>query len=147
MHSYEPMDHLKLISETCMLQHVRAAARRLTEHYETILQPTGLTASQFTTLVATARAKGAPISFLAERLDMDRTTMTRVIAPLERRGLVATLPDKDDKRLRRLMLTDEGRALLTEAEALWDRAQDKMLEKITPDDWADMRGQLAKLTP
>ena len=140
------MDHLSLISDTCMLQHVRAAARRVTEHYENVLRPTGLTASQFTTMVAVARLKDPPITSLAERLAMDRTTLTRVIAPLQRRGLLEQKQDEEDKRIRRLSLTDEGRTLLSEAEEYWDVAQSQMLEKIPPEVWAKMRGQLAKLT-
>ena len=140
------MDHLALISETCMLQHVRAAARRVTERYESALRPTGLTASQFTTMVAVARLKDPAITRLAELLAMDRTTLTRVIAPLQRRGLLAQTQDEKDKRIRRLSLTDDGSSLLSEAEEYWDKAQSQMLEKIPPEVWAELRGQLAKLT-
>ncbi|MEM9349142.1 MAG: MarR family transcriptional regulator [Pseudomonadota bacterium] len=140
------MDHLKLISNTCMLQHVRAAARRVTDHYEKALKPTGLTASQFTTLVAIARFRDPPITMLAERLTMDRTTMTRVLAPLQRRGLVSQNADAQDKRMRRLSLTPDGISLLREAEAIWDGVQAHMLEKLSPEVWEEMRDQLAKLT-
>lgn len=127
------------------MQSVRATARRVTETYETALKPTGLTASQFTTLVAVALAKKPAISTLAERLHMDRTTLTRVVKPLERRGFVAVVFDKDDKRLRRLELTDAGRDILTRAEQLWNEAQSKVLDKLGQDNWASMQMDLSKL--
>ena len=45
--------------------------------------------------------------------------MTANLKPLERRGLVKTFADPEDKRLRRLSLTSTGQELLAEAMPLW----------------------------
>jgi DNA-binding MarR family transcriptional regulator len=54
---------------------------------------------------------------------MDRTTLTANLKPLERRGLVETHPDPDDRRSRRLVLTDAGRETLGAAVPIWERTQ------------------------
>jgi DNA-binding MarR family transcriptional regulator len=54
---------------------------------------------------------------------MDHTTLTANLKPLERRGLIATMVDKEDRRGRRLALTEAGRGALATAMPLWRRAQ------------------------
>jgi DNA-binding MarR family transcriptional regulator len=139
------MADLVSISQTCVLQHLRAAARRVTQAYEAALKPVDLTASQFSTLVAIARDEGVPISDLAARLGMDRTTMPRVLAPLERRGLVAVRISDADSRVRGVFLGEAAAPLLDEARGLWDEAQGKALAQLAPDDWAAIRAALARL--
>ena len=56
---------------------------------------------------------------VASLLAIDRTTLTANLKPLERRGLVTVSPDPDDRRSRRLALTEKGHALLAEAYPLW----------------------------
>lgn len=48
---------------------------------------------------------------LAERLRLDRSTTTRVIDALERKGYVERRADPDDARARQLHITRSGRAL------------------------------------
>jgi DNA-binding MarR family transcriptional regulator len=54
---------------------------------------------------------GDAAAFLA----MNRTTLTANLKPLERRNLVEIHPDTQDRRSRRLYLTDAGRDLLKAA--------------------------------
>jgi DNA-binding MarR family transcriptional regulator len=51
---------------------------------------------------------------LAERLFCDASNVTGIVDRLESRGLVERQPDPDDRRVRRLVLTDEGRRLWQE---------------------------------
>jgi DNA-binding MarR family transcriptional regulator len=56
---------------------------------------------------------GAPLSQrdLAERLRLEKSTVSRMAAEMERKGLVVRERDPDNRRLYRLRLTDAGRAL------------------------------------
>ncbi|MCX7646415.1 MAG: MarR family winged helix-turn-helix transcriptional regulator [Rhodobacteraceae bacterium] len=145
MHYSAAMTGLDIIHQSCVLQHLRAAARRVTALYEARLAPVNLTASQFSALVALGLAEGEPLSDLAARLAMDRTTLTRVLAPLVRRGLVATGPVEGDARLRAPRLTGPGRALLAEAVRLWQGAQEAALSRIGAEAWPDLRQRLDTL--
>lgn len=59
------------------------------------------------------------MSAVASLLAMDRTTLTAALKPLERRGLLETFVDAQDRRLRRLRLTETGERLLAEAVPIW----------------------------
>ncbi|WP_052745774.1 MarR family winged helix-turn-helix transcriptional regulator [Allosalinactinospora lopnorensis] len=47
---------------------------------------------------------------LAERLSLDKSSVSRMAAELERKGVLVRERDPDNRRLYRLRLTDEGRA-------------------------------------
>jgi DNA-binding MarR family transcriptional regulator len=52
---------------------------------------------------------------------MDRSTVTANLKPLERQGLVRIEADPEDRRGRRIALTDAGLALLAAATPIWTR--------------------------
>jgi DNA-binding MarR family transcriptional regulator len=58
---------------------------------------------------------------LADRLVCDASNVTGIVDRLERRGLVERQPDPDDRRVRRLVLTDRGREL-------WQSHTDRVLD-------------------
>ncbi len=54
---------------------------------------------------------------LADRLQLDPSNVTGVVDALERRGLVERQADPDDRRVKRLALTEQGVRLGDEVEA------------------------------
>ncbi|MEM8838248.1 MAG: MarR family winged helix-turn-helix transcriptional regulator [Pseudomonadota bacterium] len=139
------MTDIKTISESCVMQRVRATARHVSQVYEQALKPVDLTASQFSSLVAIAREEGVNLVVLAERLGMDRTTLIRVLKPLERRGLVRIGASEKDARAKAVFLEPAGRALLNQAIPLWETAQSRALSLIGSDDLAPLMTGLQKL--
>jgi DNA-binding MarR family transcriptional regulator len=57
---------------------------------------------------------------LAERLRLEKSTVSRLVSDLERRALVVRERDPDNRRLYRLSLTDEGRAQQARMVATFD---------------------------
>jgi DNA-binding MarR family transcriptional regulator len=57
---------------------------------------------------------------------MDRTNLTANLKPLERRGLLAIVADSEDKRIRRLALTDAGRDVLVRAVPIWRNTHEEV---------------------
>ncbi len=78
------------------------------------------------------RPEPPPLSSVARLLAMDRTTLTAALKPLERRGLVESRSDKNDRRSRLLVLTEEGQLLLAQAMPIWIE-QHAALEKSLPE--------------
>src|SRR4051794_281662 len=64
----------------------------------------------------------ADIRSLRARLDLDAGYLTRLVHALEREGLVAIEPHREDRRVRALRLTERGLA----ARAELDRASDEL---------------------
>lgn len=71
--------------------------------------------------------EGESISALADVLQMERTTLTRNLMPLQKLGYVA-IERGTDNRARALSLTKTGKAALATAEPMW-RAAQRNLEK------------------
>jgi DNA-binding MarR family transcriptional regulator len=98
--------------------------RRVSQLYDSALEPCGLRTTQRAILNHIARTGTPPVGELAEALVMDRGALTHNLKPLERDGFVEIRIDPADRRNRLVALTAAGRAKLAESEPLWKRAQD-----------------------
>lgn len=133
---------LGIVANTCACFNLRKASRTVTQLYDEILQPSGLLATQFTLLVAIAIAGSVTITRLAEKLVMDRTTLTRNLKPLERQGLIEIAPGQD-QRTRVVTLTASGREALAKAIPLWEQAQASVVEGLGQNRWSTLLSNLA----
>jgi DNA-binding MarR family transcriptional regulator len=113
----------------CHCLAARREARAITRTYDDHLRRHGLRATQFSVLAVLELSGPTPISELAESLGMERTTLTRSAALLERRGWIAT-GGAADRRQRRLRLTASGRRKLHSAFPAWKAAQDAVTEGL-----------------
>jgi DNA-binding MarR family transcriptional regulator len=116
-----PFEITLQVRDACLCLHVQRAARALARKFDEALRPVGLTHGQFSLLMSLNRPAPPYIGSVAELLAMDRTTLTANLKPLERRGLLKVTVDPQDKRGRRLLLTEAGRALLVAAVPVWKR--------------------------
>lgn len=116
-----PFQTTLLVRDTCLCLHAQRAARALARRFDVALAPTGLTSGQFSLLMSLNRPNPPNLGSVAALLAMDRTTLTANLKPLERRGLVETMPDPADGRARLLRLTPAGRAVLAGAVPIWRR--------------------------
>lgn len=119
------------VRDTCLCLHLQRAARAIARRFDEALRPHGLTSGQFSLMTSLNRPQPPRIGDLAPLLAMDRTTLTANLKPLARRGLVEIVVDPDDKRGRRLKLTDAGRDLLVAAVPTW-RATHAEIERSLP---------------
>lgn len=111
------------VRDHCLCLAARRAARTISRRFDEAFRPLGLTSGQFSLLMSLNRPEPPGMGSVAALLAMDRTTLTANVKPLERRGLLETRIDPDDRRGRRLLLTDAGRAVLQAAMPLWERTQ------------------------
>jgi DNA-binding MarR family transcriptional regulator len=114
---------------SCSCFAVRRAARAITQHYDRLLRPTGLRATQFGLLVVLELEGPLPLSRAAARLGMERTTLTRNLRPLVASGLVREGED-DDRRVRMLALTRQGIAQVHAALPRWREAQRSIAARL-----------------
>jgi DNA-binding MarR family transcriptional regulator len=110
------------IGRSCLFLGLRRADRAVMRIYDEALRPCGLRATQFGLLVALRVLAPVSVSELARNAVMDRTTLTRNLAPLERAGLVRIEPG-EDRRVRVVSLTAGGRRKLARAYPHWRDAQ------------------------
>lgn len=107
------------IRDHCLCLHAQRAARALSRRFDEAFRPYGITSGQFSLLNSLNRPSPPTIGQVAETLAMDRSTVTANLKPLERTGLVTATVDPEDRRGRRIALTDAGRDLLARTTPVW----------------------------
>lgn len=128
------LPRLREVERLCACNNIRKASRALAQLFNEALKPSGLRATQFALLVAIATTGAASLTHLGQRLVMDRTTLTRSLKPLEKRGLVA-IATGEDRRTRAVTLTARGREALARALPLWERAQARVVRGLGQKRW------------
>lgn len=113
----------------CVCTCLRRAARAVTQFYDEAFRPSGYRATQVSILAALAGTGPVTVSGLAEETVTDRTTLTRNLKLLEKKGLVCLEPGKD-RRQRRVCLTKQGGRVLEKTRASWASAQEKVARKM-----------------
>src|SRR5262245_42180993 len=104
------------------------ATRVVARHYDRALAPVGLTTNAYSLLSRLEREGAQPVGSLAGGLAMDRTTLSREVAPLVERGLVSVRPGEHDRRQKVLGITRTGRALVKRARPHWAKAQAELAD-------------------
>ena len=127
-------DQQDVLSECagCACFAVRRAARAITQHYDRLLKPAGLRATQFTLLTMLRLGGPLPLSQVADRLGMERTTLTRNLRPLIAKGLVA-VESGGDRRVRTISITAQGERAAVAAVPQWRVAQRAVARHMTAD--------------
>jgi DNA-binding MarR family transcriptional regulator len=113
------------MTRSCPVLAARRRARALTRHFDAHLRPHGVRSTQFSVLAMLAQRGPTGRGRLADGLGLERTTLTRSAATLERQGWIETL-GTDDARERPLALTEAGRRVLDAALPAWKEALDRL---------------------
>ena len=90
-----------------------------------------LTHEQIICLLELQRQDGLELGALANHIDRERTTVTRMIDGLEKRNLVVRVADRSDKRNRLVYLTKLGKKRIEELEPVVRGFYSKILRDIT----------------
>lgn len=98
---------------------IMRAHQILIAELDAMLRPYGITFSRYEALVLLmySRNGSLPLSKIGERLQVHATSVTNVIDRLEGAGLVRREPNPRDGRGTLAVLTEQGRAVATEATA------------------------------
>lgn len=110
----------------------RLTARRITRFLEAHLREVGLGLAQFGLMAQVAAASDDTIGGLAERLDLDQSTLSRNLRALERAGLIEIAVVEKDLRRRAVWLTEAGARRLEAAIPVWRRAHAALAEQVDP---------------
>jgi len=134
---------LREVARACACANLRRAARAVTQVFDEALAPSGLRATQFTLLVTNRLAGESTINELAERMTMDRTTLSRNLKPLVRSGLLEVRPGEDG-RTRLVRVTPAGELMLEEAYPLWQQAQRETVSVLAEEGLEPLLGDVAR---
>lgn len=102
---------LRLDAQLCFALY--AASRAMTQAYQPLLAPLGLTYPQYLAMLVLWESDGISVKQLGERLQLDSGTLTPLLKRLEGGGLLQRRRSGEDERCVQLHLTAAGQALET----------------------------------
>lgn len=97
----------------------------MTRFYDEALASSDLGINQYSILSKLGRAGPQTLCDMADRLVMDRSTLARLLRPLEVRGLVTVSVSTEDRRHRVIVLTECGVEIMAAARPLWIAAEQR----------------------
>jgi len=137
MTKHKPPDTLDfLLANICSLHHVRV---------HQLLDALGLYRGQPHLLRALWEQEGPTQTDLAEYMKITTATMTKMIQRMEKAGFIQRKPDPDDQRISRVYLTDVGRAVQQDVEAVWVKMNEETFAGFTDDELALLRHFLLQI--
>ncbi|MBI4800380.1 MAG: MarR family transcriptional regulator [Desulfarculus sp.] len=132
------------MTRRCADFNLRRATRLVSQAFDRALKPTGLKITQFSLLVAAYMNQNLILHKLARVMGMDRTTLSRNLAILEKKGLV-NLERGQDRREVVAQLTPQGLKALEAAAPLWHQAQERITANLGDQRWEQVLGDLRAL--
>ena len=111
-------DDCVAMARLCLSASLRRTERLVTRHYDEYLADAGVTAVQLPILAIIAGTAAPSFRFLSEELELDRSTLSRNLALLQRRGLLDVGASSGPKA-GTITLTATGHDTLRRAHRLW----------------------------
>jgi DNA-binding MarR family transcriptional regulator len=109
-------------------------ARLMRKRFEQNARELGLTRSQCSVLAHLARHDGIQQGVLAEILEVEPITLTRLVDRLEQMGLVERQSHPTDRRIRLLRLTEAARPKLADIFAVGAATRGEAVEGVSEED-------------
>ena len=119
------------MATTCTCLNLRKASRAVTQRYDDALLPCGVRSTQLPVLITLALTSTTTVTSLSQELLMDRTSLARLLKPLEAHGYIHVQPG-DDRRTREVSLNVHGWDTVKIAIPLWESAQGEVIRLLTP---------------
>src|SRR5579859_7742464 len=117
------------IAQTCIAVRLRLLNRVVTNLCDGALRPLGLKVSQLNILIVTARLGLARPAQVCDILQLDASTLSRNVKPLQAHGWLEVVPDEDG-RAQPFRLTPQGKRLIEKAVPAWQEAQRRATELL-----------------
>jgi DNA-binding MarR family transcriptional regulator len=125
----KPRDAGVSMPSGCSSQKLRQLSRRVSQHFDHIVGAAGLKTTQYSLLSNVVQLGPIRPGELADRMEMDASTLTRNLQPLVAQGWIEVGPG-DDARSRYVTATESGRVKRAQAQKDWKRAQLAFNERI-----------------
>ena len=131
------------IDDPCSCFYLRRAARLVTRQYAETMKAAGLKSSQFSILSIISHHGRMTITELADKMGLERTSLSRTLRPLEKDGLIS-ISEEQEKRRRFIELTKQGRKVYKMSLPLWNKAQRQLKKQLGAEDLKSLKSLLKR---
>lgn len=134
-------ERLKLENQLCFALY--AASKEVTRLYKSVLDPLGITYTQYLVLIVLWEYGDLTVTALGKKLYLASNTLTPLLKKLESMALIERVRDAKDERSVKVRLTEQGKQL--KIEALDIPGKVFCHTGLTPDEAIDLKKQLKDL--
>jgi len=124
--------------------HLKRAEQALSATKNAVLKPAGLTVAQYGALLHLSENPGISAAALARLCGVTPPTMNTVLKNLQDRGLIERTPHEWHKNVLETRLTDEGQAVMTNADARAIRVERALAAEFTAEEREALVSLLAR---
>ena len=120
-----------MLFQECIFFSLGKVARQMARTYRESLAPYGLSQPQFFLLIALYEEDGILITRLAEKVALDKSTLTGILDRLERDGLVSRTAKPNDRRAIHICLTERALSLRDDLNHIYSATNQKFISRLT----------------
>lgn len=124
---------------------IHDVARMMRWQFDRRAQDIGLTRAQWSVLAQLWRDDGVQQKKLAEQMDITAITLTGLLDRLERDGWVERRPDPDDRRAKRIFLTERVAPVVKRIRALGKDVRETALQGLNENEKEQLMALLVKV--
>jgi DNA-binding MarR family transcriptional regulator len=117
----------------CYCAEARRVSRLLIAKYDAALAPAEITSAQFETLSVLHAMERCSGRVLAQKLGVDKTTLSRNLCGMIKAGLVVAKGAPEDARQAAYSLSAAGRRKLAKAQPLWKKIHEEIEQQLGSD--------------
>lgn len=128
----------------CVMKNVTMTARAVVSLWDEAFRPLGLTANQFQILAVLATLGDSNLKGLADKLNMDTTTISRTTKLLSENGYLKVTTGSD-ARQKMLGLSKKGKDKFAKGVEIWSSIQESFLREAGQAEWEKTLEGLAKM--
>ena len=121
----------RFVLEDFLPYQMAVATQRISREFAAIYRDRfGISVAEWRVVAHLSGAGAVSVREVHERVDMDKSRVSRAAARLEERGYVSKTTDTGDRRLVALALTPKGRALIDEMAPLARAYEDRVMAEL-----------------
>ena len=129
----------------CICFSLSKISRKMSKIYREKLEEYGITQPQFFLLIALYDEDNILISKLAEKVSLDRATLTGILDRLERDGYVERVFSKNDRRAIYIKLTFKATNMENKLRAIYEKTNSAILSKLSKEEYDTFQKIIYKL--
>lgn len=124
-------------TDDALIHHLYLTMRAFTKGVNEVMKPLGLYSSEWTVLNFVAKHDSFPQSDIAAALEIEGAAISKTLSKMEQKGLIARTSSQD-KREKRISLTEKGRELYPLAAQAAERHRSAVLSGLSPENRQQM---------
>ena len=124
-------------TDDALIHHLYLTMRAFTKGVNDAMKPLGLYSSEWTVLNFVAKHDSFPQSDIAAALEIEGAAISKTLSKMEQKGLIVRTSSQD-KREKRISLTEKGRELYPLAAQAADSHRSAVLAGLSRDDRRQM---------